>query len=279
MLYSAAIYPDKNTTLEEASQYKMAHICKRLQLSAQDHLLEIGTGWGGMAIFAAKTTGCRVTSVTISKEQFVYASDWVKREKLENQVNVLLQDYRLIEGAFDKLLSIEMIEAVGHEFYSQYFSKCSSLLKPQGLMLIQAITIQDQRFEYARKNTDFIHSIFFREVAYPPIRSLPNTLRKIQICKWWGWKILLKIMLARLLIGEKLLLQILMQLKHKGLTKYSFGCGISIYVIAKVVLLSVQSVLHNMFLPNPMHEHYRKRIISAASKRNCVSSRLETSLF
>jgi cyclopropane-fatty-acyl-phospholipid synthase len=161
MLYSAAIYPLKNSTLEEASLYKMAHICKRLQLNSQDHLLEIGTGWGGMAIFAAKTTGCRVTSVTISKEQFAYATEWVKREGLENRVTILLQDYRLIEGTFDKLLSIEMIEAVGHEFYSEYFFKCSELLRPHGLMLIQAITIQDQRFEYARKNTDFIQQYIF----------------------------------------------------------------------------------------------------------------------
>ena len=161
MLYSAAIYPEENATLEQASLHKMAHICERLQLTEHDHLLEIGTGWGGMAIFAAKTTGCRVTSVTISKEQFAYATDWVKREGLENRVSVLLQDYRLIEGTYDKLLSIEMIEAVGHEFYSSYFSKCSNLLKPNGLMLIQAITIQDQRFDYAHKNTDFIQQYIF----------------------------------------------------------------------------------------------------------------------
>ena len=161
MLYSAAIYPNSNASLEEASLYKMAHICERLQLTEQDHLLEIGTGWGGMAIHAAKTTGCKVTSVTISKEQFAYATDWVKREGLADKVTVLLQDYRLIEGTFDKLLSIEMIEAVGHEFYREYFSKCSSLLKSKGLMLIQAITIQDQRFEYAHKNTDFIQQYIF----------------------------------------------------------------------------------------------------------------------
>lgn len=161
MLYSAAIYPDQNATLEEASLNKMAHICERLQLTAKDHLLEIGTGWGGMAIFAAKRTGCKVTSVTISKEQFNYATEWVKREGLENHVSILLQDYRLIEGTFDKLVSIEMIEAVGHEYYREYFSKCSNLLKPHGLMLIQAITIQDQRFEYARKNTDFIQQYIF----------------------------------------------------------------------------------------------------------------------
>lgn len=161
MLYSAAIYPHPDSTLEEASLNKMAHICKRLNLSAKDHLLEIGTGWGGMAIYAAKNTGCKVTSVTISKEQFTYATNWVKQEGLENQVSILLQDYRLIEGTFDKLVSIEMIEAVGHEYYREYFSKCSSLLKPQGLMLIQAITIQDQRFEYARENTDFIQQYIF----------------------------------------------------------------------------------------------------------------------
>lgn len=161
MLYSAAIYPNTSASLEEASVYKMEHICERLQLTEQDHLLEIGTGWGGMAIHAAKTTGCKVTSVTISKEQFSYATDWVKREGLENRVTILLQDYRFIEGTFDKLLSIEMIEAVGHEYYREYFSKCSSLLKKHGLMLIQAITIQDQRFDYARKNTDFIQQYIF----------------------------------------------------------------------------------------------------------------------
>lgn len=161
MLYSAAIYPSHTASLAEASLHKMEHICNRLQLSKDDHLLEIGTGWGGMAIFAAKKCGCKVTSVTISQEQFAYAKAWVEREGLQNQVCILLQDYRLVEGTFDKLVSIEMIEAVGHEFYSEYFSKCSRLLKPHGLMLIQAITIQDQRFEYARKNTDFIQQYIF----------------------------------------------------------------------------------------------------------------------
>jgi cyclopropane-fatty-acyl-phospholipid synthase len=161
MLYSAAIYPSQEATLEEASTNKMAHICERLKLTETEHLLEIGTGWGGMAIFAAKKTGCRVTSVTISEEQFAYAAAWVKREKLESKVTILLQDYRLIKGKFDKLLSIEMIEAVGHQFYREYFSRCSSLLKPNGLMLIQAITIQDQRFDYARRNTDFIQQYIF----------------------------------------------------------------------------------------------------------------------
>lgn len=178
MLYSAAIYPSATTTLEEASLHKMAHICDRLQLNEKDHLLEIGTGWGGMAIFAAKATNCKVTTVTISKEQFAYANDWVKREGLENKVTVLLQDYRLVEGTFDKLLSIEMIEAVGHEFYSEYFSKCSSLLKPDGLMLIQAITIQDQRFEYAHKNTDFIQQYIFPGGCLPSNTVVAQHIQK-----------------------------------------------------------------------------------------------------
>ncbi len=161
MLYSAAIYPNKEATLEQASINKMTHICKRLQLNENDHLLEIGTGWGGMAIHAAKTTGCRVTSVTISKEQFNHAAAWVKREGLEDKVKIMLQDYRLVTGKFDKLVSIEMIEAVGHEFYREYFTRCSNLLTPSGIMLIQAITIQDQRFDYARKNTDFIQQYIF----------------------------------------------------------------------------------------------------------------------
>lgn len=184
MLYSAAIYPNENASLEQASIHKMSHICQRLQLSEQDHLLEIGTGWGGMAIYAAKTTGCRVTSVTISQAQFNYATDWVKREGLEHRVSILLQDYRLIEGQFDKLVSIEMIEAVGHEFYSTYFKQCSRLLKKDGLMLIQAITIQDQRFEYARKNTDFIQQYIFPGGCLPSnavIAEHVNTNTDMQI--------------------------------------------------------------------------------------------------
>ena len=178
MLYSAAIYPNEQASLEQASVFKMQHICERLQLKASDHLLEIGTGWGGMAIFAAKTTGCKVTSVTISQEQFNYAKDWVKREGLENKVTLLLQDYRLITGTYDKLLSIEMIEAVGHEYYAEYFSKCSSLLKSSGLMLIQAITIPDQRFDYAHKNTDFIQRYIFPGGCLPSNTVIAQHIQK-----------------------------------------------------------------------------------------------------
>lgn len=161
MMYSAAIYPRENASLEEASIHKLDTICKKLNLSEDDHLMEVGTGWGGLAIHAAKNYGCRVTTTTISKEQYDYACAAVKREGLEDRVTLLLKDYRELTGKYDKLVSIEMIEAVGHEYYEGYFEKCSSLLKPSGLMLIQAITIVDQRYEEAKNSVDFIQRYIF----------------------------------------------------------------------------------------------------------------------
>lgn len=161
MMYSSAIYPSANATLEEAAEYKLEHICQRLQLNEGDHLLEIGTGWGGMAIYAATHYGCRVTTTTISKEQHDHAVAAVKKAGLDEKITVLLDDYRDLEGSFDKLVSIEMIEAVGHQYYSQYFNTCSRLLKPEGLMLIQAITVPDQRYLVTRRSTDFIQRYIF----------------------------------------------------------------------------------------------------------------------
>ncbi|HEY7774465.1 MAG TPA: cyclopropane-fatty-acyl-phospholipid synthase family protein, partial [Marinagarivorans sp.] len=178
MLYSSAIYPTATATLHEASLYKMDHICQRLGLTAADHLLEIGTGWGGMAIHAAKTTGCKVTTVTISKEQYAYAKAWVARENLHDQVDVQLKDYRDITGRFDKLLSIEMIEAVGYQYYAQYFKQCSLLLKPHGKMLIQAITIADQRYHAERDNVDFIQRYIFPGGCLPSNEIIARHVRK-----------------------------------------------------------------------------------------------------
>lgn len=161
MAYSAGIFRHDSDTLETASREKFKHICERLQLGPQDHLLEIGTGWGGLAIHAARHYGCRVTTTTISKEQHCYATEWVRREGLQDRITLLLKDYRELEGSFDKLVSVEMIEAVGPQYYSEYFSRCSSLLKPEGLMLIQAITISDQRYAQSLGNTDFIKRYIF----------------------------------------------------------------------------------------------------------------------
>ena len=179
MMYSSAIYSDESMTLEQASEQKLHHICQRLQLQESDHLVEIGSGWGGMAIFAAKYYGCRVTTTTISDEQYQHAVDRVNLEKLEDKVNVLKKDYRLLEGKFDKLVSIEMVEAVGHKFYSTYFKKCNDLLKEDGLMLIQAITTLDQRFHREKNKIDFIRQYIFPGGCLPSNAVILDNIAKV----------------------------------------------------------------------------------------------------
>jgi cyclopropane-fatty-acyl-phospholipid synthase len=178
MMYSSAIFPSENATLEQASLHKLDSICKKLRLNEDDHLVEVGTGWGGLAIYAAKKYGCRVTTTTISQEQYDYACAAVKREGLEDKITLLLNDYRDLEGKFDKLVSIEMIEAVGHEFYDNYFAKCSSLLKDDGLMLIQAITIADQRYQEAKKTVDFIQRYIFPGGCLPSNEIIAQCVSK-----------------------------------------------------------------------------------------------------
>lgn len=166
MMYSSAVFPRPEAAatevgLEQAAQHKLELICQKLKLTEQDHLLEIGTGWGGLAIYAAKHYGCRVTTTTISQQQYDYAREAVARAGLSDKVTLLLKDYRDLSGCYDKLVSVEMIEAVGHEYYDNYFAKCSSLLVDDGLMLIQAITIADQRYQQARQSVDFIQRYIF----------------------------------------------------------------------------------------------------------------------
>lgn len=160
MMYSSALYQSQDS-LESASQRKLQRICDVLELGADDHLVEIGSGWGGLACFAARTTGCKVTTVTISQEQYAEAVERVKRQGLTDLVTVKLQDYRDIEGEFDKLVSIEMIEAVGHQYLDTYFNKIKRLLKHGGKALIQSIVIDDQRYQAALKQVDFIKKYIF----------------------------------------------------------------------------------------------------------------------
>ncbi len=178
MMYSSAVFPKKSASLEEAAEHKLDLICQQLELKPTDHLLEIGTGWGGMAIHAAKNYGCRVTTTTISQEQYNYARERVRAEGLEDQITLLCEDYRELTGSYDKLVSIEMIEAVGHQFYQNYFNKCSSLLKNDGLMVIQAITMVDQRYEMARDSVDFIKRYIFPGGCLPSIEVISQHLRK-----------------------------------------------------------------------------------------------------
>ena len=178
MMYSSAVFDSTDMTLEAASVAKLDEICRQLELSDSDHLLEIGTGWGGMAIHAASRYGCRVTTTTISREQFEYAKARVEEAGLQDRVTLLCEDYRNLTGEYDKLVSIEMIEAVGHEFYSNYFRCCSQLLKPQGKMVIQAITISDQRYQEARDSVDFIKRYIFPGGCLPSIAVISDHLAR-----------------------------------------------------------------------------------------------------
>lgn len=178
MLYSSALFLSKDESLEQAQVNKMERLCQQLQLTSRDHVIEIGTGWGAMAIYMAKTYGCRVTTTTISEEQYQYAAQQVALNGLENQITLLKQDYRLLEGQYDKLVSIEMIEAVGKEYLPSYIKKCQSLLKPQGLMAIQAITITDQRYDYYSNNVDFIQKYIFPGGFLPSVTVLAQAATK-----------------------------------------------------------------------------------------------------
>ena len=178
MMYSSGIFPAETSSMEEASVYKLDRICQKLQLTAEDHLVEIGTGWGSMAIHAAKHYGCKVTTTTISEEQFAWAERRVREEGLEDKITLLKKDYRALEGQFDKLVSIEMIEAVGHQFLNTYIETCSRLLKDDGIALIQAITIDDQRYEQAKNEVDFIKRYIFPGSFIPCVTAISQAVSR-----------------------------------------------------------------------------------------------------
>lgn len=172
LMYSSAIFTSAEDTLETASDRKLERICQKLDLKPTDHLIEIGTGWGGMALYAAKNYGCKVTTTTISKEQHALASQRIAEAGLSDRVTLLLQDYRDLEGSYDKLVSIEMIEAIGHQYLGIYMEKCTSLLKPDGLALIQAITIEDHRYQQALHSVDFIKRYIFPGSFIPCVGAM-----------------------------------------------------------------------------------------------------------
>jgi len=179
MMYSSAVYPTPDSDLATAAQHKLRLICEDLELTAEDHLVEIGTGWGGMAIFAAEHYGCRVTTTTISREQFDYTVAAVADKGLQDRITVLFDDYRDLQGRFDKLVSIEMIEAVGHQFYDTYFATVSRLLKPHGKAVIQAITMTEQRYEQARDSVDFIKRYIFPGGCLPSLTVISDSLSRV----------------------------------------------------------------------------------------------------
>jgi len=161
MTYSAGVFDPPGCSMEQASIAKYDRICRKLELSQSDHLLEIGTGWGGFALHAAGRYGCRVTTTTISREQRELALERVARAGLSDRVEILLEDYRELSGRYDKLASIEMIEAVGHEYLDAFFRTCSERLSPHGLMCLQCITTPDRRYAVSVRSVDFIKRYIF----------------------------------------------------------------------------------------------------------------------
>jgi cyclopropane-fatty-acyl-phospholipid synthase len=178
MMYSAAMFERPDMSLYEAQTHRLDVICRKLGLGPEDHLVEIGTGWGGLAIHAARNFGCRVTTTTISREQHELASRRIAEAGLQDRVTLLLEDYRDLEGQYDKLVSIEMIEAIGEDQFDIYFTQCQNLLRPGGRMLIQAITIADAQYAEYRRSVDFIQRYIFPGGFLPSLSAMTASIAR-----------------------------------------------------------------------------------------------------
>lgn len=178
MTYSSAFFPHPDATLAEAQDAKLERVCGALELSADDHLLEIGGGWGGLAVHAASRYGCRVTTTTISSQQQAGALRRVRAAGLEDHVSVLLHDYRDLEGRFDKLVSVEMIEAVGWHYFDLFFRRCSELLEPDGLMFLQAIVIDDRLYEIEKASRSFANTLIFPGGCLPSLEVIERCMAR-----------------------------------------------------------------------------------------------------
>jgi cyclopropane-fatty-acyl-phospholipid synthase len=179
MMYSCAYFPSDGASLDEAQLAKLDRICEKLRLGPDVHLLEIGTGWGGMAIHAAKRSGCRVTTTTISRAQHELATERVREAGLEDLVTVLLEDYRDLRGRYDRLVSVEMIEAVGWQYFDEYFRRCDELLAEDGAMLLQAITIGDDLYEIEKGSKSFANTHVFPGGCLPSEGMITGCLRRV----------------------------------------------------------------------------------------------------
>ena len=178
LTYSAGIFESPETTMRAASIAKLDRICRKLRLSHEHHVLEIGAGWGSFALHAAREYGCRVTTTTISRRQFELARERIAEARLQDRITLLLEDYRDLTGEYDCVVSIEMIEAVGHQFYDTYFRKISDLLAPAGQACIQAITVADRYYEQARRAVDFIKRYIFPGSCIPSIGAMTASVAR-----------------------------------------------------------------------------------------------------
>jgi cyclopropane-fatty-acyl-phospholipid synthase len=179
MTYSCALFESPDVTLREAQEAKLDLVCRKLELSPDDHVLEIGTGWGSFALHAAGRYGCRVTTTTISKQQHAVAVERVREAGLDDRVTVMLEDYRDLRGRYDKLVSIEMIEAVGWQYFDEFFTRCGQLLKPHGLMLLQAITTRDELYELEKASRSFIKELIFPAGCLPSGRVIRDCVARV----------------------------------------------------------------------------------------------------
>jgi len=178
MTYSCAYFERDGMALEEAQVAKLDRLCRGLRLKPTDHLLEIGTGWGALALHAATRYGCRVTTTTISREQHALARQRIDAAGLADRITLRLDDYRDLDGRYDKIVSVEMIEAVGHHYFEAFFRRCSELLAPGGLMALQSITIADHRYERARDDVDFIKRYIFPGCCIPSVSALAGAMAR-----------------------------------------------------------------------------------------------------
>ncbi len=178
LTYSSGVFERPDATLKEASIAKYDRICRKLNISEDDHVVEIGTGWGGFTLHAVKNYGCRVTTTTISDEQYKLAEERFEKAGISDRVTLLKSDYRELTGQFDKLVSIEMIEAVGHQYLDGFMAQCAGLLKPDGMMLIQAITIADWAFDEHKKEVDFIKHYIFPGSCIPSVTAIGDAVAK-----------------------------------------------------------------------------------------------------
>lgn len=178
MTYSCALFERPGMTLHEASLAKLEQVCEKLDLQPEDHVLEIGSGWGAFALYAARTRGCRVTTTTISREQHRYALAQVGRAGLGDLVDVLLEDYRDLRGSYSKLVSIEMIEAVGWRHFGTFFTRCSELLAPQGSMLLQAIAIDDRAYDVEKASRSFMNTYIFPNGCLPSMDVIQRSVKR-----------------------------------------------------------------------------------------------------
>ena len=178
MLYSCGLYQGEGDTCEDAQRHKVQSVLKKAHIESSDHVLEIGCGWGGFAMEAVQQTGCQVTGITVSEEQFALAQERVRQAGLQNKITILFKDYRHVTGLFDKIVSIEMLEAVGHKYLGTFFSTCDKLLKPAGRLVIQVITVPDQHYERNRRKADWIQKYIFPGGHLPCVTALSQVVTR-----------------------------------------------------------------------------------------------------